>query len=237
MAAELPGWYGKLPALGDFASRRLAPSFIEFWDGWLAEGMLALREHDPVAWLEAYLVSPTWRFLLMPGCLPGALGDQAWAGVLMPSVDRVGRYFPFTVVRALKQAPESLHALQTLWQELGRLDDLAADALQDDWSADRLEAELANVSASNPIALEYLPTPFIAELAQAPGELFDLSCEPDAAGHIVREALRLWTPQALGRSYWFTGAAQMAARMQVCKGLPRSSAALLSSTNANRSQL
>ena len=29
------GWYGKLPASGDFATRRLPPSFIEPWDAWL----------------------------------------------------------------------------------------------------------------------------------------------------------------------------------------------------------
>ena len=26
------GWYGKLPASGDFVTRRLPPSFIEPWD-------------------------------------------------------------------------------------------------------------------------------------------------------------------------------------------------------------
>ena len=32
--ATVPGWYGKLPALGDFASRRLEPGWIAGWDGW-----------------------------------------------------------------------------------------------------------------------------------------------------------------------------------------------------------
>jgi len=95
-AAQPPGWHGKLPSLGDFASRRLDASFIEPWDGWLAAGLLALREARPEGWLEDYLGSPSWRFLLMPGVLPGDAGKQAWAGVLMPSVDRVGRYFPLT---------------------------------------------------------------------------------------------------------------------------------------------
>ncbi|MBL8452331.1 MAG: type VI secretion system-associated protein TagF, partial [Zoogloea sp.] len=29
------GWYGKLPALGDFAQRRLEQDFITGWDTWL----------------------------------------------------------------------------------------------------------------------------------------------------------------------------------------------------------
>jgi type VI secretion system protein ImpM len=64
---EAPGWHGKLPTLGDFASRRLEPAFVEAWDGWLAAGMLALREAEPGSWLDAYLESPSWRFVLMPG--------------------------------------------------------------------------------------------------------------------------------------------------------------------------
>ncbi|MCV2369038.1 type VI secretion system-associated protein TagF [Roseateles oligotrophus] len=232
MLAPLPAWYGKLPALGDFASRRLDPAFIELWDNWLVEGMLSLRERDPATWLDAYLISPTWRFLLMPGCLPGALGEQAWAGVLMPSVDRVGRYFPFTLVRAMTQAPVTLHALQALWQELGRLDDLAADALQDDWSAERLEAELASLAALTPNA-HAAESGKSAELhSLEPGELVELTSELDGAGQIAGEALQLWGARAWGRSYWYAGAAQVPARWKVCKGLPRSCGALLSTGKA-----
>lgn len=226
----LPGWYGKLPALGDFASRRLAPDFIEFWDGWLADGMQSLRETDATGWLDAYLVSPTWRFLLTPGCLPGTLGAQAWAGVLMPSVDRVGRYYPFTLLHPLAQAPLSLHGLQALWQELGRLDDVAADALQDDWSAERLEVELAELAASSLKLRDGPLAPVVAALPLVAGELFALPSGLDGAGQIAGEALQLWGPQAGGRSYWLAGAASTAANSQnwrVCKGLPRSAAALL----------
>ena len=126
-ALSPPGWHGKLPSLGDFASRRLEGSFIEPWDGWLAAGLLALRETRPEGWLDDYLGSPSWRFLLMPGVLPGEAGAQAWAGVLMPSVDRVGRYFPLTLVVPLKGGPGSTQEMAGLWQWLGRLDELARD--------------------------------------------------------------------------------------------------------------
>ena len=52
-------------------------------------------------WLDGYLASPSWRFLLMPGVMDG----QPWAGVLMPSVDRVGRYYPLTIARPLPALP------------------------------------------------------------------------------------------------------------------------------------
>lgn len=226
----LPGWYGKLPALGDFASRRLAPDFIEFWDGWLADGMQALREQGEqkaAGWLDAYLVSPTWRFVLTPGCLPGSLGERAWAGVLMPSVDRVGRYYPFTLLHPLAQLPLSLHGLQALWQELGRLDDVAADALQDDWSAERLEAELAELAVSGLKLRDGPVAPVVAELALVAGELRVLPSGLDGAGQMAGEALQLWGPQVGGRSYWLAGAAANSQNWRVCKGLPRSAAALL----------
>ena len=95
-----PGWYGKLPTLGDFASRRLEADFIEPWDVWLGECMQAQRDAMGEAWLDAYLHSPPWRFLLMPGVLDGKEPQQMLGGVLMPSVDRVGRYFPLTIVAA-----------------------------------------------------------------------------------------------------------------------------------------
>jgi type VI secretion system protein ImpM len=153
-ADEVTGWYGKLPSLGDFASRRLAPAFVEAWDEWLAAGLAAWREQSPDGWLDGYLASPSWRFVLMPGVLPGALPDglAAWAGVLMPSVDRVGRYFPLTLARPLPALPDDLAQLHELLGWLQRLDDLALDALHDDWPVDRLDAELTHLGAWMPPA-------------------------------------------------------------------------------------
>ncbi len=88
-AAESPGIFGKLPWLGDFVTRRLPHSFVEPWDDWLQRGMAATREALGDGWLDSFLTAPVWRFLL-----PAGSAGPAMAGVLMPSVDRVGRYFP-----------------------------------------------------------------------------------------------------------------------------------------------
>ncbi|WP_455921751.1 type VI secretion system-associated protein TagF [Pseudomonas putida] len=95
--SQVVGFYGKLASRGDFVSRDLPPTFIHPWDTWLAAGLRASHEQLGPAWLDAYLISPLWRFLLAPG----VCGSQAMAGVLMPSVDRVGRYFPLTVAVTL----------------------------------------------------------------------------------------------------------------------------------------
>jgi type VI secretion system protein ImpM len=135
------GWYGKLPSTGDFASRRLSHELIEAWDGWLAQEIGELRQQYPDEWLQAYLESPTWRFVLGAGLL-GDWQSQPLAGVLMPSVDRVGRYFPLTIVAPLPGLPCDGVQAESLLGWLHALDDLAADALQDDWPIDDLEQAL-----------------------------------------------------------------------------------------------
>ncbi|WP_027159854.1 type VI secretion system-associated protein TagF [Methylobacter luteus] len=97
---SIPGFYGKLPVLGDFISRRLSREFINPWDKWLQSAMAASQQQLGEHWLKAYLSSPVWRFALSPGLC----GHTGWLGVLMPSVDRVGRYFPLTL--ALPAPPD-----------------------------------------------------------------------------------------------------------------------------------
>lgn len=140
-----PGWYGKLPSTGDFASRRLPHDLIEAWDNWLAEEIGRLREQSE-DWLDAYLDSPTWRFVVPADWLVPAQAGVL-AGVLMPSVDSVGRYFPLTIMVAMPAAPQHPQALENLLTWLHQLDDLAADAMQEDWSIDTLEEALAQLPA------------------------------------------------------------------------------------------
>jgi type VI secretion system protein ImpM len=104
-SAAAAGWFGKVPFLGDFASRRLPDAFIEPWDEWLQHGLAASRAGVGDGWLDLYLTFPVWRFV-MP---PGLVGEGAWIGVFLPSIDRVGRCFPLTICEpvgrgALEQA-------------------------------------------------------------------------------------------------------------------------------------
>ncbi len=117
------GYYGKVPTNGDFVLRRLPRSFVDPWDTWLQRAMAVSREQLAESWLDAYLTSPIWRFALNPGLC----GDPAAAGVLMPSVDSVGRYYPMTIA-SLMPAPRNPFAV-------------AADA--EAWFASAEEAALA----------------------------------------------------------------------------------------------
>jgi type VI secretion system protein ImpM len=105
VTAEHAGWFGKLPALGDFASRRLPDAWIAPWDEWLqAELVNARAALGDDAWTAVYMVAPVRRFWLAPGLLT----SQAWLGVLMPSVDSVGRHFPFTLAAPLRAGHAAL---------------------------------------------------------------------------------------------------------------------------------
>jgi type VI secretion system protein ImpM len=88
------GFFGKLPSHGDFVRRRVADDFVSGWDSWLQQCLAQSRETLGDAWLDTYLTSPVWRFALAPT----VCGAAAVAGILVPSVDRVGRYFPLTLV-------------------------------------------------------------------------------------------------------------------------------------------
>lgn len=95
------GFYGKLPARGDFVRFGLPRGFTDPWDAWLAAALAASRARLGEAWLPAFLESPVWRFLLSPGLC----GDRAVLGLMMPSVDRAGRYFPLTFAVLCSAAP------------------------------------------------------------------------------------------------------------------------------------
>jgi type VI secretion system protein ImpM len=91
------GFYGKLPSHGDFLRRRVSDAFVDAWDAWLRECIAASRTALGARWLDVYLTSPAWRF----ACASGACGHAPVIGVLAPSVDQVGRYFPLTLVAEL----------------------------------------------------------------------------------------------------------------------------------------
>lgn len=96
----LRGFFGKIPGHGDFVDRGLAAGFKDKMDEWLQHGLASSKALMGEEWLNVYLTSPVWRFVTCAG----ACGSQAWAGVLVPSVDRVGRYFPLVI--AAEIAPD-----------------------------------------------------------------------------------------------------------------------------------
>jgi len=135
-----PGWFGKMPHVGDFVSRRLPDDFIHAWDDWLQSGMARARADLGAAWLARYLVAPVRRFWLAPGLL----GDTGWAGALMPSVDGVGRHFPLTIAAALPDHTLAAVLAASAW--FRAIDAAGRKVLDVSFSPDDLDCELAQVA-------------------------------------------------------------------------------------------
>ena len=99
------GLFGKLPARGDFVRAGLPGDFVAAWDHWLEEVIGATRARLGAAWLPAFLEAPVWRFALAPGLC----GAASVSGLWLPSVDRVGRYYPLTLA-AITRCSQSSQA-------------------------------------------------------------------------------------------------------------------------------
>lgn len=127
MTTLVPGFYGKLPSHGDFVRRRLSGSFIGLWDSWLQNAIARSKEQLGANWLEIYLGSPLWRFVFTPG----VCGPEMSAGVLMPSVDKAGRYFPLTMVVNLPDPVNPLPLAAEYDDWFSRAESILLSALDD----------------------------------------------------------------------------------------------------------
>jgi len=134
--------FGKLPARRDFLAREVPTPVLMKIEPWLQASMAQSRHTLGAAWLDAYLSAPPWRFWFSSG-----LAGPGLAGVLMPSVDGVGRYFPLT---AFAIAPDGQDfALPSLADDrfYGAVEDALLAALDETAS---LEALLGRLGALPP---------------------------------------------------------------------------------------
>lgn len=127
------GLYGKLPSHGDFLRRRVPDEFLRIWDEWLQQSVAASRSALGPQWLEVYLTSPVWRF----ACDAGVCGPRTYAGLMAPSVDRVGRYFPLTLIW---EVPEGVHPFSVA-QRADRWFDHVERLLLETLAADHVDLE------------------------------------------------------------------------------------------------
>jgi type VI secretion system protein ImpM len=207
------GFFGKVTSHGDFVGRRLAPSFQQPWDDWLQSGLQQSRQALGERWLPTWLNSPIWRFALAPG----VCGEHGCAGVVMPSVDRVGRHFPLTVAAGWGGQVPLLDCVTRYDGWFSRIEELALSSLRDDFSLDAFDAALCALSgqpgvtavdvpasAGTVIALDALQ-PLFAQLEKPSPRLLQAAASAALHGH------SLW---------WTDGAPDVAPCLLVCRGLP-----------------
>jgi len=190
------GYFGKLPSHGDFVSRGLPPGLVAAWDTWLQRCIQASREQLGDQWLTLYLTSPVWRFAIAPG----VLGPEGLGGVMMPSVDRVGRYFPLMI--GATGAPALLDWFQQQGAWYDGIEALARAALDSGFRLDGLDA------AAEPEALS-------TELLAPAGAVWRMPDGEDAGRRVIAAALR-------GHSLWWAAASlDVEASFLMCDGMPQ----------------
>jgi len=207
------GFYGKLPAYGDFIQKRLPTDFVNPWHEWLQSGMMACRERFPDGWMTFYLNCPAWSFVLSAGLC----GEQAVAGVTIPSVDRVGRYFNFTMASILPGEISPAVFAGTHGDWLADLENLALSVLEEEMNQDGIEDAINRLSAE----LNWIPT---ANTTYSSGAEHEKVLSEGSSG--VRELLpemlhkRITTEHARYGLWWHHGSSQVSAQLVSCATMP-----------------
>ena len=128
--------------MGDFFRLHLSPDFVDPWDQWLRGSLFAARDSLGERWKICYMSAPIWRFTLPAGLV----GPRAAQGILMPSVDRVGREFPLTLVRLFTGQIDVVLTDRSAVEWFPELEETALDTLSGDVTREALAAQLARLS-------------------------------------------------------------------------------------------
>lgn len=211
------GWYGKLPATGDFVGRRMPAAFREAWDRWMQGAIAGSRERLGADWRDSYLSMPVWRFVFSPGLLT----PNAWAGIMAPSVDAVGRYFPLAMASALPST--SLDLVRTLLAAQAWFDELesiAFDALAPRADVGAVDAAIA----AQPFHGDWLryPEGHDETLPIRPAKP-QMLCVPLAGRHAGSDAEVLELAQRLAEPHgaWLAEESELFGRcLLLCEALP-----------------
>ena len=205
------GFFGKVPSRGDFVGRGLDDTFRTSFDTWLQRSIAASRRQLGDAWLPAYLNTPIWRFVLGPDLC----GPEPSAGVMIPSVDRVGRYFPLILAAQLPgcASPGTLFHSARTWFDAA--EHLVLTALDDDFNFDAFDTAVAR------IGLPPYPRPGTRLPGAASAIRLDLNDGGDMSQTYAHILDRVLMDSNVEFSLWWTvGSEKVRASVLLGTGLP-----------------
>lgn len=214
-----PGFYGKLPGHGDFIGRGLPRAFTDEWDQWLQRCVAESRAALGDEWTDTYLTSPIWRFVV------GAelFGVSTWAGIVFPSVDRVGRYFPLTIAVATPIDVMTLQVVTSCGDWFGAAEELAWQVLDEEgYDADRLEQAVQNLGPID-LGSARLSLPENSRTTLPPADITVAIADGASPAQAVLVLAQALVDSRLpeGHSVWWTaGSAQVPPSLRVFSGLP-----------------
>jgi len=210
------GVYGKIPAHGDFLNLNLPSDFMEVWDHWLQQSVLASQEVLGESWLTHFLISPVWRFVLPGGCS----NSQSWAGIMLPSVDKVGRYYPLTLAAPIPVQIGTFEYLSSADSWFQWLEDVAIMTLEKGLDADELAQELTQ----NKVGLAFPNARPLSLLSERNAQrVVPLGSSEHALNSIFPQLCdALLKPQMSSFSLWWTkGGEHVEAALLLADQLPR----------------
>ena len=140
------GFYGKIPARGDFVCVGLPRGFVDPWHTWIEGMLLASRAKLGEEWRPAWLEAPVWRFALPSGLC----GPEPAVGLWLPSVDRVGRYFPLTFALVARSG-DAIELVRDSGGFFRIAEEAGRAALEDDLSPEALATCLNEAVGAPPL--------------------------------------------------------------------------------------
>jgi type VI secretion system protein ImpM len=184
----------------------------------MQEAIANSREQLGDFWLENYLTSPLWRFALTPGIC----GEHGWAGVMMPSVDRVGRYYPFTMAARLDAKCNLFLFMEESEAWFARMESLALSCLEDEFQMEAFEQQLRgtglpNVERENqPAQAESVTTALSnAWHANLDEQSSMRTIYPRFLPHLMKKLLFAYS------LWWTQGSERISPSLLLCQGLPQ----------------
>ncbi|MCP3869019.1 MAG: type VI secretion system-associated protein TagF [Gammaproteobacteria bacterium] len=211
---QAAGYFGKVPGYGDFISKRLPRTFTDQWDQWLQSAVADSREQLGENWLNTYLTSPIWRFALSAG-----LCDKpAWCGLLMPSVDRVGRYFPLTLAAPMPVNGNLMALLTESKEWFDQGEKLVLSTLEDKFDLDAFDLALNDLGSPDPGREPSLMNPFTTH---RPAWQFQLDSLESVDRQLSGFTHSILDMHLQNYSLWWThGSELIKPSLLLCEGLP-----------------
>ncbi len=213
-AAFGPGYFGKLPARGDYLARGLPPTFLDPWENWLHGVWHSGHQRFGEVWSPLIADGPAWRFVLDED----VCGPDAVAGLLIPSCDKLGRVFPLSLAAAIpgRSDPAALPITASDWY--GRAEDLLRKALTPDFNLESFEKRLRELGTPR-------RAPPLTQPKGSPG--WHVALDPVQAPAISYPALIHDLAATLPDRFslwWTLGTRRVGPSLVVASGLPDSAA-------------
>ncbi len=134
------GWFGKLPCVGDFCSHGISTALEHTLDCTLSTVMQLATNNYPEHWQQAYFNAPVHGFVWNRTATHREPADRCVTlGVLMPSVDRASRAFPFVLMEQFERQHLAQH-LSFVQTWMDKALQIASSALDEEWPLERLRA-------------------------------------------------------------------------------------------------